>query len=94
MPEIKTYGDLLEALKAFTPEQLQQTASILIEDDSYSKPVTSIDPIGDDIYVNKDDDEDGGTLETLKEIHGEEFKEEDYELGTKAGRIFLYSFTE
>lgn len=89
--EIKTYKDLLNELQQLTPEQLEQSATIIIEDDSYGKQIASISPMEEDLYMNNDDDEDGGTIEQLKEIHGQDFKLEDYHICTPKGRIFIYS---
>lgn len=89
---IKTYNDLLESLKLFTPEQLQQNCSVIIDDESMAKEIKSVSIISEDIYINKDDTDDLGSLKDLKEMHREDFERDDYVLSTTAGRIFLYSF--
>lgn len=88
---IKTYNDLLEALKTLSPEQLNQDCSVLICDDSLAKKVDSISCITEDIYVNKSDNEDMGSLSDLEQLHLEDFDKDDYKLCTPAGRIFIYS---
>lgn len=84
-----TFKDLKEAIEQLTPEQLELPVNIQIGDDEFLKRVGALVTMPDDIYVNKDDDEDGGTLEDLKLAHGDEFKEEDYELHIHKGFPFL-----
>lgn len=92
--EIKTFKDLLNELQKLSPDELSQNCSILIDDESFAKPVNSIFKTEDDIYVNKDDSEDGGTIKELEDLHGDDFEIKDYILGTEKGRVFLYSSDE
>lgn len=89
--EVTNYFDLLQALQKMTEEQLKQSVRVVNGDEDYTIKIASISEIGDDLYVNKEDDEDGGTLDDLKDVHGEDFKEEDYELSTPKTRIFLFA---
>ena len=53
--------------------------------------MAGLETIQADVYVNNDDDEDCGDLETLKDAHGEDFKLEDYRLATRKGHPFLWN---
>lgn len=43
-----------------------------------------------DVFVNINEDEDCGTLNELKHIHGKEFNIADYQLSTPAGTAMLF----
>lgn len=84
-----TYRDIRLKVNAMSEEQLDQIAMILREEDSDT--LSSIEAIESDIYRHRHDDEVCGTLEQLKEMDGEDFVLEDYEIATKAGRVFMYA---
>ena|ERR1700739_820303 len=92
--ELKTYGDLLEALKTFTPEQLAQKPYIFIDDAEFAEKIGSIGEYGQDIYSYDDDDENCGEIEDIKSCckeNNEEFDETKLKLMTPKGTIFLYN---
>ena len=88
-----TWRQLKEFANRLTEEQLNTKVGLFFDDNSYAKPIEEAFQMQDDIYVNKDNDEDGGSLEVLKEAHGDDFNIEDYELSTKKGTPFLWSDT-
>jgi hypothetical protein len=85
-----TWDDLSEAIKSLPPEQRQKQVYLSIDDESTFRRAEGLECIPEDVYVNNDDDEDSGDLETLKEAHGEDFQEENYSLRTPKGTPFLY----
>lgn len=89
MSEEKEYtlGDLKEFLSALTEEQLKQPVRVWDEDSS--RRIIGEHIVDEPIYCHKDDDEDRGTLAELKDLHGEDFKEEDFEMCTPVGTIAL-----
>lgn len=85
-----TWNDVKEFVNNLTDAQLAKSAFVLIDDNSTGETITGLETIGEDIYCNKEDDEDCATLEELREIHGADFNEEDYELVTEAGHPFIW----
>lgn len=85
-----TWNDLLEAVSKLPAEQRAKQVHISIDDESTFRKVAGLETIQEDVYVNTDDDEDCGDLETLKDAHGEDFKLEDYRLATPKGHPFLW----
>lgn len=86
-----TLGKLRTFLCSLTKEQMEQPVHIAFED----CPVQDLDGHEiqkEDIYVNKHDHDDVGTLKELRKIHkGEEdFDEEDYKIATPKGTIIFY----
>ena len=91
--DLKCYADLLEVLQQMTPEQLQQKILVLEEGSNAFIPVGNIDIIDEDVYVHKDDDEEGGTFHELYENHDGDFGHLDlqnYRISVAKGTIFLY----
>ena len=86
-----TWNDLLEAVSKLPAEQRAKQVHISIDDESTFRKVAGLETIQEDVYVNNDDDEDCGDLETLKDAHGEDFKLEDYRLATPKGYPFLWN---
>lgn len=85
-----TWNSLLKAISNLSPEQREKQVFFTYEDESRFKKIHGLETIPEDVYINKDNDEDCGDLETLKEVHGDDFKEEDYELVTPKGTPFLW----
>lgn len=85
-----TWNDLA-AFIAELPEEMRNMHVYfnILEDESLRK-FSGADIIDEDIYVNKDDSEDVGRLEELKEIHGSSFNPDDYEICTPKGFPFLH----
>lgn len=88
-----TWADLKEAANKMSEEQLN-TPVFIAQDDEYWVKINEIVLVEEDIYVNKDDDEDAGTLSELKELHDDEFVLENYRLMSKKGTPFLAIITE
>ena len=86
-----TWNDLLEAINKLPAEERLKQVHINIDDESTFRKVAGLETIQADVYVNNDDDEDCGDLETLKDAHGEDFKLEDYRLATHKGHPFLWN---
>ncbi|WP_213279346.1 hypothetical protein [Chryseobacterium indologenes] len=89
-PKSITWKELKEFVNSIPEEQLSNNASILVSDESPARDLNEPFFSVQDIYVNKEDYEDCGTLEELKELHGEEFVQDDYLLNTKQGTAFLW----
>lgn len=86
-----TWNDLLESISRLPAEERTKQVHINIDDESTFRKVAGLETIQADVYVNNDDDEDCGDLETLKYAHGEDFKLGDYRLATKKGHPFLWN---
>jgi hypothetical protein len=87
--EIKTLLDLKNALSQYSDEQLQKAPAVLVGEDAAYK-IMSVEPLDFDLYTSKDDPEDCGPIEELKEYHGEDFNIEDYYVCQKKGEIRMY----
>lgn len=87
-----TWKKLKEFVNSIPEELLNKKASLLLEDETYARKLDDAFFIREDIYANKEDGEDCGTLEELKETHehDSDFNLEDYILVTKKGTPFLY----
>lgn len=88
--KIETLGDMLKVLQSLTEEQLKQKARILSEDQGIIS-ITELTEEDEDFLINKDDDEDVGTESELKEIHGDDFKLENYEIIEQKGLLTFYA---
>lgn len=87
-----TYRDLLAKLNKLNDEQLDRQVFVAQIDEPGIR-IMDCEEIGEDIYVNKDDDEDGGSMESLRMAHDEfdgPFDESKYELATTKDCVFLY----
>lgn len=89
-----TYKDLRDKLNKLTDEQLDRQVFVAQIDEPGIR-IMDCSEIGEDIYVNKDDSEDGGSMESLRMAHeidndGEPFDESKYELSTTKDCVFLY----
>lgn len=85
-----TWDDLADAISKLPAEQRTKQVHMSIEDESKFRSVAGIETIQEDVYVNKNDDEDCGDLETLKDAHGNDFDQDDYSLITPKGYPFLW----
>jgi hypothetical protein len=81
------YDDLAAAISKLTPEQ-RKTQVYAIGEESSVK-INELFIIDADIYAHKEDWEDRGTIEELKDIHGDDFIESNYVLSTKEGTPLL-----
>lgn len=90
-PKSITWEELKEFVNSIPEDQLNDGAYIQIADDYNARPLNEPFFTVNDIYVNKEDNEDCGTLEELKDLHGSEFNQEDYLLTTKKGSPFLWA---
>jgi len=84
-----TWDDIAAFIDSLTPEQRKQHAYALVSDDGHGKRL-NVDTIEWDVYAHKDNDDDAGPIEELREMHGEDFVETDYELVTPKGTPFIY----
>lgn len=90
MQQLRTLNDLKKFLLKCDDITLQQAINIAIPD----QPVhilTEVEATEEDVYYNTDDPEDDcGTLESLKEIHGPDFDITNYKIGTSKGTIIFF----
>ena len=86
-----TWNDLAKAINKLSLKQRKGKVFMQVDDESVFKKVSGLEIIETDVYVNKDDSEDCGTLEELEELHGEDFNKKDYRLCTPEGTPFLWN---
>lgn len=86
-PSEFTYDNLLESILKLNPEQ-RKTQVYSVGEEDYAI-INGLNIVEEDIYCNTSNDEDRGTLKELKELHGEDFVEEDYILSVPTGRPFM-----
>ncbi|MBP1165074.1 hypothetical protein JOE44_001958 [Chryseobacterium sp. PvR013] len=89
-PKAITWKELKEFVNSIPEEQLKNNVSIIVGDESPARDLNEPFFSVGDIYVNKEDYEDCGTLDELKDLYGEEFVQDDYLLTTKQGTAFLW----
>jgi hypothetical protein len=85
-----TWNDLAEKINELTSEQRESQVYMSFDDENRFRRIESLETIPEDVYVNKHDDEDSGSLEDLKSAWQEDFKKSDYRLSTKKGTPFLW----
>jgi len=85
-----TWDDLAEAISKLSPKQRKNKVFMSIDDESIFRHVEGVETVLQDVYVNKDNDEDCGSLEDLKDAWGDDFNKSDYRLSTKKGTPFLW----
>lgn len=90
-PKSITWKELKEFVNSIPEDQLNDGAYIQIADDYNVRPLNEPFFTVNDIYCNKEDNEDCGTLEDLQDLHRDEFNIESYELVTKEGTPFLWA---
>lgn len=88
-----TWADLKEAANKMNEEQLN-TPVYIAQDDEYWIKINEVVLVEEDIYVNKDDNDDAGSLKELKELHDDEFVLENYRLMAKKDTPFLSIINE
>jgi len=88
-----TWGEIKAFLETFTTEELEKEAHILLDDDGHFTKLLEPQRMEEDIYINQDNPEDVGDLESLKDLHEQEFKMENYLLITPKGKPFLWAET-
>ncbi|WP_185273873.1 hypothetical protein [Chryseobacterium indologenes] len=89
-PKSITWRELKEFVNSIPEEQLEKTASLMVGDEFIARDLNEPYFSVQDIYVNKHDYEDCGSLDELKDLHGDEFVQDDYVLNTKQGTAFLW----
>ena len=85
------WKDIKKFANSLTDEQLEKDAFVLLSDYSDGYGIKDAAIMENDIYVNVDNHEDCGTLEELKEAHGEDFEPSVYMLSTHTGTPFLWA---
>lgn len=93
-PKSITWKELKEFANSIPEEFINNEASLLIGDESTSRVLNEPFFIENDIYCNKEDNEDCASMEELRNAHmydEDEFNEDDYVLVTKKGTPFLWS---
>lgn len=93
MKELFTWDDLAEAISKLSPEQRSKQVFMSIEDEGAFKDVAGMQTVQHDVYAHKDDYEDCGSLEELKELaeaHGACFNPNNYDLVATKGTPFLW----
>jgi hypothetical protein len=85
-----TWRRLAETISNLSEEAKDKQAFILIGDESQGRPIKELCVVEEDIYADKGDYEDCGTIEDLEEAKGDEFNIEDYEISTPKGTAYLY----
>lgn len=85
-----TWNKLAEAISKLSDEQKKKPVLLLIEDESQFRTLfPTIQKMSEDVYVNREDDEDIGNLEDLKYANGN-FIKSNYKLSTRKGTPFLW----
>ncbi len=84
-----TWQDLKDFISSLPQEIMAKKASILVDDESQARRLSEPMILANDIYSHVEDSEDCGSLEDLKDFHGENFNINEYELTTKKGTPFL-----
>jgi len=91
-PEEFTWNDLAAAIANLTEEQKARRAFFVIDDsDTQFRVVIGLEAVSEDVYVNTDNEDDCGDLETLKYAHGDDFRIEDYRLCTRKGTAYMFA---
>lgn len=94
MEEIQaiTWNKLKEFVNSIPEELLDKKASLLLEDETFSRDLNEPFFIEHDVYCHKEDGEYSASEKELKEMHKDEedFTMDDYILVTKKGTPFLY----
>lgn len=88
-PNNYTLRELKIFLLSLSEEQLNNHAHIAFEDET-TKDLQGHCIYSVDEYVNIYDNDDYGSLEELKDIHGDEFNIEDYKILAPKGTIIFY----
>jgi hypothetical protein len=85
-----TWADLADAINKMPEEFRTNQVVMSFEDREETIRVYSIQTTPEDLYVNEEDYEDCGSLEDLKELHGDEFDEKKYRFVSPKGTPFLW----
>lgn len=85
-----TWEQLGKAINRLPVEQKRKRVMVSIEDESVFRSVVGLETIPEDVYVNKEDFEDCGELEELREAYGKDFNKKEYRLATRKGTPFLW----
>jgi hypothetical protein len=85
-----TWRELRQFANSIPEEHLDKKVPVMVSDEDYAKSMNEPFYSQHDIYRNKNDEDDGGSIEDLQMAHGKDFKESDYELTTPKGTLFLW----
>lgn len=85
--EIKNLLDLQIFLQDIPSECKEHPASVVLEDDEII--ISHAEVLEETIYTNKKNTKDFGSLEELKEKHGDKFKQQEYHQTHKESRVIL-----
>lgn len=85
-----TWADLAKAISEMPKEQQEKEVFVSIEDESRYRKIDSIQTVDKDVFVNIYDNDDIGTMQDLKDAHGEDFILKSYRLLTPSGFKFLW----
>jgi hypothetical protein len=92
-PSEITWQELKDFVNSIPEKHLQGKVMTAYGDEGYSKLMNEPGFIENDIYFNKEDPEDSGTIEEIKmnlEMNDEVFDIENYSLWQEAGTPFLW----
>lgn len=86
-----TWADLAKAISEMPIEQQEKEVFVSIGEKSRFRKIDSIRAVDKDVFVNIFvDDDDIGTMQELKDAHGDDFKFKSYRLLTPSGFKFLW----
>lgn len=89
--KVTTWKTLKEFVDSMTPEQLEKNAYVLFEDSNTGIPIIEGLFLEEDVLRNPEDEEEIGTIPELKELMGENFNIDGFEIATPKGTPFLYA---
>lgn len=84
-----TWKDLKDFVNEVSPEFENDEVVVLLDDDGDSINISNAAILDEDIYGNVNDIEDAGSLEDLKEIHGDSLNMDDYTIIAPKGTPLL-----
>lgn len=82
-----TFKELKADLEGLSEEQLAKRVILMREEEGLV--VAGLEELEEDVFYNKDETEDRGTLKELQDRHGAAFNEADYLPGATKGTPFL-----
>lgn len=85
-----TWQELKDYCNKLDESTLSMNVYAFINDNETGTPIREISEVEDDVYFHIDDHEDRGTLKELKDLYGDDFDENEFELATKKGYPFLW----
>lgn len=85
-----TWNDLQERINKMTEEQRNRQVWVQIEDEGYARKIEDVQFTEVDIFENIKDSDERGSLDDLKDLHGDDFEIDNYKLRTPKGTPFLW----